>query len=299
MFLTKKYIKKINKSAFTIIELSIVILVISVMVVGVVTGKSLITKSRLANAKSLTRQSVINDMGDDLIAWYETSLEGSFNPGEIKNDGFIISRWKDSNKNAINKNDATQTTDANKPTLYQNVFYNSIPGLRFSGAQYLNFEGKKFAKNSYTVFVVEQRRSGKNENYFIAGGIHAVNGNLVLGYPNNNSILQAHWGNDLWVSDILPAYSASSPTPRIHTFLFNNSNGKQYTFNGKTTYTHQNEASRQLTPLTSFGSSRIGYYQAGYIGDLAEIIMFKRSLKTEEVEAIESYLGSKYGIPVS
>jgi hypothetical protein len=51
--------------------------------------------------------------------------------------------------------------------------------------------------------------------------------------------------------------------------------------------------------LVSFTNSRIGYYIAGYIGDLAEIIMFKRSLKTEEVEAIESYLGSKYGIPVS
>ena len=65
MFLIKKYIKKNNKNAFSLIELSIVILVISVMVVGVATGKSLITKSRLANAKSLTRQSVVNDMGDD------------------------------------------------------------------------------------------------------------------------------------------------------------------------------------------------------------------------------------------
>ena len=106
MFLIKKYIKKNNKNAFTIIELSIVILVISVMVVGVATGKSLITKARLANAKSLTRQSVINDMGDDLIAWYETSLEGSFKESETKTDGSAITLWKDSNKNAVNKNDA-------------------------------------------------------------------------------------------------------------------------------------------------------------------------------------------------
>ena len=35
------------------------------------------------------------------------------------------------------------------------------------------------------------------------------------------------------------------------------------------------------------------------IGDLAEIIILKRSLKTEEVKAIENYLGSKYGISVS
>ena len=299
MFLIKKYIKKNNKNAFTLIELSIVILVISVMVVGVVTGKSLITKSRLANAKSLTRQSVVNDMGDDLIAWYETSLEGSFKPGETKTDGSAITLWKDSNKNAVNKNDATAV---GSPTLIQNVFYNSIPGVRFTGSQYLNFNGTKFSKNSYTVFVVEQRSSGKNENYFIAGGDNAVNANLHLGYRNNYSIVQAHWGNDFDKSDIFPAYSASSPIPRIHTFLFNNSIGKQYTLNGKHNYADYNQGDdiAKLAPLTSFNSARVGLYNGVYyVGDLAEIIMFKRSLKTEEVEAIESYLGSKYGIPVS
>ena len=95
-------------------------------------------------------------------------------------------------------------------------------------------------------------------------------------------------------------YSPSSITPRIHTFLFNNSIGKQYTLNGKNTYTHLNQSSLQLTPLNSFNNARVGLYNGiYYVGDLAEIIMFKRSLKTEEVEAIESYLGSKYGIPVS
>ena len=301
MFLIKKYIKKNNKNAFSLIELSIVILVISVMVVGVVTGKSLITKSRLANAKSLTRQSVVNDMGDDLIAWYETSLEGSFKPSETKTDGSAITLWKDSNKNAVNKNDATAV---GSPTLVQNVFYNSIPGVRFTGSQYFTFNGSKFAKNSYTVFVVEQRRSGISQNYFIAGDTDGVNQNLVLGYRYNTTVTQAHWGNDFDVPTAIPSYSAQNLIPRIHTFLFNNSIGKQYTLNGKHNYADykQGDSPTKLEPLISFFSSRIGYYRGGngyYEGDLAEIIMFKRSLKTEEVEAIESYLGSKYGIPVS
>ena len=64
--------------------------------------------------------------------------------------------------------------------------------------------------------------------------------------------------------------------PEFFTFLFNNSIGKQYTLNGKTTY--KNTPS-QTNPLVSFNNSRVGYYQAGYVGDLAEIIMFKRYLK--------------------
>lgn len=295
MFLRKKYIKKINKNAFSIIEISVVLLIVSVMVAGVATGRSIITKSRLANAQSLTQESIVNDMNDDLIAWYETSLESSFIASEIKTDGFYISKWKDSNQNALNKNDAN-APESNKPFLVQNVFYNSIPGLRLSGNQYLNFDGSKFVKNSYTVFVVEQRRSGQGENYFIAGTNHAVNGNLHIGYRSNFNITQAHYGNDFNTPNIFTAYSPTSPTPRIHTFLFNNSIGKQYTLNGKSTY---KDSSPQTAPLDSFNGARIGYYLYGYQGDLAEIIMFKRSLKTEEVEAIESYLGSKYGIPVS
>lgn len=294
MFLKKKYIKKNNKSAFTIIELSIVILVISVMVVGVATGKSLITKARLANAKSLTRQSVINDMGDDLIAWYETSLEGSFKESETKTDGSAITLWKDSNKNAVNKNDATAVVS---PTLVQNVFYNSIPGVRFTGTQYLTFNGSKFAKNSYTVFVVEQRSSGKDENLFIGGTGSTTNSNLILGYGADTTISFAHYANDFSRSVV----AFKSLTPRIHTFQFNNTIGKSHSINGGSTSINNPV---QNASLNSFNGSMIGRYNPDgyprtYVGDLAEIIMFKRSLKTEEVEAIESYLGSKYGIPVS
>ena len=196
MFLTKKYIKKINKKAFTLIEISIVILVISVMIVGVITSKSILTKSRLANAQSLTQQSYVNDINNDLIAWYETSLEGSFKASELKNDGSYITVWNDSNKSVVKKNNATQASTANQAILVQNVFYNSIPGLRFSGSQYLNFDGTKFAQNSYTVFVVEQRSSNKSENYFIGGTGSSLNGKLSLGYGSDTSLLFSHYYND-------------------------------------------------------------------------------------------------------
>ena len=298
MFLTKKYIKKINKKAFTIIEISVVILIISVMIVGVITSKSMLTKSRLANAQSLTQQSFVNEINNDLIAWYETSLEGSFNASEIKNDGSFITAWKDSNKSVVTKNNATApASTANQPTLVQNVFYNSIPGLRFSDNRYLNFDGSKFAQNSYTIFVVEQRSSNKSENYFIGGTGNSANANLSLGYETDTTILFSHYSNDFTRS----VASYKPQTPIMHTFLFNNTIGKRHSINGGSIATN---STTQTTPITSFNGAMIGGYNPSgtlktYVGDLAEIIMFKRSLKTEEIKAIESYLGSKYGIPVS
>lgn len=298
MFLENKYIKKINKKAFTIIEISVVILIISVMIVGVITNKSMLTKSRLANAQSLTQQSFVNEISNDLIAWYETSLEGSFNASEIKNDGSLITAWKDSNKSVIEKNDAKQASTSNQPTLIQNVFYNSIPGLRFSSSQYLNFDGSNFAQNSYTVFVVEKRNSNKSENYFIGGTGNSLNTNLNLGYGTDTTILFSHYSNDFTRS----ITSFKPQTTIMHTFLFNNTIGKRHSINGGSIATN---SPTQINQLISFNGAMIGgYYPSGgtlktYVGDLAEIIMFKRSLKTEEIKAIESYLGSKYGIPVS
>ncbi len=298
MFLTKKYIKKINKKAFTIIEISVVILIVSAMIVGVMTSKSMLAKSRLANAQSLTQQSFVNDISDDLIAWYETSLEGSFNASEIKTDGSYITTWKDSNKTVVTKNNASAPAlTANQPTLVQNVFYNSIPGLRFSGSQYLNFDGTKFTKNSYTIFMVEQRTSNKNENYFIGGTSNSANSNLSLGYGTDTTISFNHYSNEFTRS----VASYKSPTPRIHTFFYNNTIGKRHSINGGSISTN---TPAQTASLNSFSGAMIGGYNPSgtlkaYVGDLAEIIMFKRSLKTEEIKAIESYLGSKYGIPVS
>jgi prepilin-type N-terminal cleavage/methylation domain-containing protein len=295
MFLEKKYIKKINKKAFSIIEISVVLLIVSVMVAGIATGRSMIIKSRLTNAKSLTQKSIVNEMGDDLIGWFETSLESSFIPSEAKNDNSLITVWKDSNKSAITKNDAKIGVS---PTLVQNVFYNSIPGVRFTGTQYLNFDGKKFAKNSYTVFVVEQRSTGESGHYnsFISSPIRAPSKRLSLGYYGSTGILQSHFSNDTLTT--VPSYKAQ--TQAIHTFMYNNTNGQQYTLNGK----NPSASNDKTLPLDSYDSANIGYHQGPsqtyyYKGDIAEIIMFKRSLKTEEVEAIESYLGSKYGIPVS
>ena len=256
MFLTKKYIKKINKKAFTIIEISVLMLVISVMIVGVMTSKSMITKSRLANAQSLTQQSYVNEISEDLIAWYETSLEGSFNASEIKNDGSFITAWKDSNKTVVTKNNATVTTPlntANQPILVQNVFYNSIPGLRFSGSQYLKFDGTKFAQNSYTIFLVEQRSSNKSENYFIGGSGSSSNSNLSMGYGTDTTISFSHYSNDF--TRIIASYKPQ--TPIMHTFLFNNTIGKRHSINGGSIAIN---TPAQTTSITSFNLAMIGAY---------------------------------------
>ena len=281
--------------AFTIVELSVVITILAVMIIGITSTKLMIRKARLANAQSLTQKSVINEINSDLVAWYETSLESSFLFNEIKNDGSNISTWKDNNTYAINKNNASNLTTVSQPKYYQNAFYDSVPAIRFDGNDdFLNFNCNKIAKSSYTIFVVEQRRSNKSVNYFIGGSNVGVNETIHLGYRSNTSITQAHYSNDFDT----PVAGYNSVEPKLFTFVYNFNIGKQISINGKAPVVAN---PIQSSPLLSCNNVALGKYASSYFynGDLAEIIMFKRSLKTEEIEAIENYLGSKYGISVS
>jgi hypothetical protein len=287
------------RKAFTIVEISISILIISAIIVGITTLQSMNRKARLANARSLTQKSIVNDLNDDVVMWVESSLETSFRESERKKDNSNITIWKDNNKNLLSKNDAiAPTTTANQPKYYENLFYGSIPGVRFDGGQWLTFNSNKLIKSSYTIFVVEQRRSGQNQNYWIGGTAAAVNGNLHTGYRSNTGICIAHYGNDSDFNSVVPNYN-NQLIPRIHTLRYNNLESKKYSLNGadKNVGSSGNNA-----PLQSFAGASIGAYHAAsayFIGDIAEIIIFKRSLKTEEIKAIENYLGSKYGITVS
>jgi prepilin-type N-terminal cleavage/methylation domain-containing protein len=281
------------KSAFTMIELSIVILVISAIVVGVSSTQLMIKKARLANAQSLTQDSIVKTLSNDLVAWYETSMESSFIKSEIKKDAGSISKWKDNNINAVKKNDATMTNTANQPKLYQNAFYNSIPGLRFDGTSFMDFDLSKIVSSNYVFFIVEKCNINLLTNFILGANQVTTNNAINLGY-NNGFMRFSHYGNsnnaDFSISSLKPNY------PAIHTFNFNASFGKRYSINGTIIGTIN-----QLYPLTSNNLATIGKFGSNsyYKGDLAEIIIFKRSLKTEEIKAIENYLGSKYGISVS
>ncbi len=276
------------------VELSIVILIITILIAGVTQGSRLVKKSRLSEAQTLTTQSSVNDY-PDLVLWYETSLQSSIADQE-SNDGNNVSTWYDNSPQAITKNHATQSNIANQPKFYSDIFNGAIPALRFDGSQFLNFDGSILANNSYTVFVVEQRRSANSTiSPFIGGSdTSTTNGNLTLGYRNNTTMTQAQSSNDMDFAT--PAYT--SPITKIHSFYLNTTDGKKYWLNGGDNPDAANAG--QTASLVSYNGAAVGRYSANYFnGDLGEIIIFKRALRSEERKTIEDYLSKKYNIKIN
>ncbi len=285
---------KKSSSAFSLIEVSLVVLIISLIAAGILTTTNLIKKSRLHTAQVLTKSSPVNNISN-LVAWFETSLDSSF-VGNEKSDGTAISTWYDNNPDAASKNNATQSTSTNKPTFTANVFNSGIPGLKFDGSNdTLPFDGSSLINSSYSIFIVEQKTTDKAFNCIIGGSASVTNTNLHLCYATDDRIRFGHYSNNLDYQNSVLSYS--SPKTRMHSFIFNIAVGKKYWLNGGSSETASNT---QTAAITSFASSNIGSFATNpYEGNIAEIIIFNRALTTEERRSVESYLGKKYNLTLN
>ena len=279
-----------NKNAFSLIELSFVIIIVSILIVGSLNGIEMIKKAKLATAQTLTEQSIVGEL-KNLIAWYETSLSISFIDSE-RDNGLKISTWKNINPDSLNPNDATQATIINRPTFLDNQFNNAIPGVFFDGDDFLNFIGADLIGSSYSIFIVEKRTTGLGFLTMIGGSSGLPNSNLMLAYRNSTSITQSHYYND--IDFIVPAYS--SPIANMHSFLFNVTYGKKYWFNGGDL--PDKADATQTASIVSYDTPSIGGRGNYFKGNIAEIIILKRSLLTEERKAVEDYLSKKYSIAI-
>jgi prepilin-type N-terminal cleavage/methylation domain-containing protein len=285
------------KKAFSLFELSITLVIISLLIAGTIQGSRLLSKSRLSSAQVLTENSIVNNL-DGLVAWFETSLDSSFGDIEKTNDTNIAT-WHDRSPNNSVKNNATQGTSNSQPKFYHKLFNkDSIPALRFDGIDdSLNFDGTSLANSDYTIFIVEQRRNGNNFKYFIStnssGGI-----NLIAGFRLTGVFTYTHSAAGLDFG--IPNFDSAKIIPRIHTMMFDTSSGLRYWENGGTSPDDFNSAS--TTPISSIIAAAIGRsIPSGtfYNGDIAEVIIFRKSLTTIERKAVEDYLGKKYQITIS
>ncbi|MBL6664462.1 MAG: hypothetical protein ISQ34_01305, partial [Rickettsiales bacterium] len=269
-----------NNRAFSMVEISMVLVLLTAIIIGILQTTTLMNDAKLSKAQTLTKRSPVKDM-QGLIMWLETSLEESFILKEIENGGHI-SKWIDIKNNVQKPNHATQTNFNNQPTYQEQAFNDAIPGIRFNGSSdYLTFDGDYIVNSPYSIFVVEKRTSNASENYFIGGTTQSSYQNVIMGYQTNTTFLNSNHNSHLTHS--VAAYSEH--IERIHSFTFDMTNRKSYLNGGSV------EASDTVSsPITGFAGASIGRYGSAhkyYQGDLAEIIIFNRALNDKDRNAVE------------
>jgi len=141
--------KKI-KLGFSLTELSIVILVIGILVIGITKGSQIISAAKLKSAQSLTINSPAASVSG-LFFWLDSVSDKSFDT-DI-NDGDLISNWYDINPQSTLKTNFTQS-DSARPT-YRSSGINGLPSVEFDGSSNSMVNTSfSFPYNNYSIFIV-------------------------------------------------------------------------------------------------------------------------------------------------
>lgn len=293
-----------SKKAFSLIELSIVVLIIGILVAGITQGSKLIQKFRIKTAQNLTQSSPVSGI-KNLVSWYETTSEASFDSTIDAVSNNKVSNWYDISLQVERRNNATQTTEANRPIYTENDI-NGLPTLKFTESQSQSLklpDGTVPYNNSpYTIFIVA--KADKTCTYtsgdcgLLTGGTLSTNQANAFRYNLANAGQdKAGFHNPWWGADATTVSSTLLVTsPHIVVFYYNQKarriifNGSEQAMNAGATSFINNQATAVDNYIGRVASNEY------LTGSIAEIIIFDRALMAEEIDSIESYLSKKWGI---
>jgi len=304
-----------SRSAFSLIELSIVILIIGILIAGVSQSSRLVAKSRFSNARSLTQSASVASI-KNLSLWIETTSEDSFLDAEVEGDA-TVSTWNDINPQSSLKSNFAQSTDADKPLYTLNSAGNvsSLPTLKFSSTDFMTSTNFGNILDSSSVFMVMKTPTTLTEGAPIFDKRTSGAADSTINIAVNLGSATTGWQYCDKTACHAPASGASisTGTPYVVSITYtytpsqtNKSTAKFYKngtiINAAVTSTTSTGPNTSATGSLMIGKADksapafFGTTAAGYIG---ELIIFDRALKDEERKSIEGYLGKKWGISVA
>ena len=292
-FSTKKSSQ--TKSAFSLIELSVVILIVGILVIGVTKGKKVLDGAKLASARSLTISSPVVSM-ENLVLWLDATDNSTIATGTVgiktygaPSDNSFVTDWKDKNPTSTSTYAVSAIADTNRPKYIQSGI-DGLPTLQFDGTDdYLrNINGIiSDGKDGYTAIAVFKANDIRQALIFSQGDC-APNGSAAGIYMEFGSAGSWGCGTGYYTAP----YKASVP----------------YVVVVRINKTQTNTDTIYLNNYTSAGSQPYVQLKSGAIavgngansqffkGYISEIVVFDRALTNAEITTIQQYLSGKYGI---
>lgn len=286
------------KKGFSLIELSITILIIGVLVGAIYSGSQILDKIRLVSARSVTQSSPISSM-TNLIAWWETTSSNSFLSENPNNDDSII-QWNDISPNKIDKISLTQSNSSYQPK-YIKKSVSGLPALKFDGND--RFITDNIFNKDFSLFVVMKTTSNDRggqtsqayQGYAIIGADISGRALDIIplaiggGYPKIfTGSSETTLSSPIYVADDRPYILFSSR---------DSSNGKRYLMvnNNKVSDDKGGTQSLGANSKVAIGADSNSVI-APFKGHISEIIIFDEVLEEDEITKVQNYLAKKYSI---
>ncbi len=296
-------LKKNLHKAFSLIELSIVVLIIGILIAGVTQGSRLVRQSRIAVARSLTQNASVLSM-PGMAAWFETTNDISITSatnGRTPEDSDLISSWNDINMQSVNQI-IVSSAGALRPT-YTISGINNLPSIKFSGAQYLfsSFAAGGIipldaGSTDFTYIAVWKSYSAATSDIFdqnsttqingARAGLITVAGTYGFCGESNDFLGTASYSANKTMASIMTVSATSSSVSTVKIY------------DNISTYTGTIGPTTSLSNSLFYVGAKASNQSEKFNGLISEIIIFKRALKPTEVADVKSYLAKKYGIVI-
>ncbi len=144
-----------KRKAFSLVEISVVILIIGILIAGISQASDMIDEGALKAARTATNGSRVSRVRD-LVLWLDATEDGASLTSANKQaaEGDDVAKWKDFNPNSIN---GFELTASGTPKYNANKT-GGLPGIYFNGTNsYLklssNFDN---STGEYTIYLVYQ-----------------------------------------------------------------------------------------------------------------------------------------------
>lgn len=296
--------KKTNQKAFSLIELSIVIIIIGIMIAGVTKGSKLIKDAQISAARSLTNSSDIISINNTVL-WLETTslkslIDENGNEGDRIEDESYIETWRDINVQSVVPKNATPEGIYKAQYIRDGI--NGLPVLKFNGSSTtlsLPDSTIPIGNSPYTIVVVFQALSQGVATYggiIGAGSFGDDNTHNEISYNYTSNFVGNEFRNRYITSEsnsveeqkpyiVMSSYNATTASDAIKLYV-----------NGSLVNSDTGVAMDVVTTPNLIGRSDQGAPRRYFKGYIAEIIVYNRSLRKKEISSIANYLSQKWGI---
>lgn len=218
------------KSAFSLVELSVSILIIAILIAGIMSGMYLVNRAHLTQARMLTATSdVVAIKG--LAVWLESVMPESFDSAIIEDQSKVVT-WLSRGSIALPENNAISLGVSTTDPVYLQNLSGGLPAIQFDGEHYLvapdamtRLFGSANHDGDYTLVFVESapQLAADGKNYFLALDDGNDNASDKIGYDSPTKI--NFFGHTAVIDPV------GSGT-RVHMFISSGAT-KTYLLNGK------------------------------------------------------------------
>lgn len=287
---------KFDKSAFSLLELAVVVIIIGLISTALVKGVSIIRTSRLSAARQLTINSKVGEI-DGLVAWYETSMIESFKKNETADES-NLSAWYDISPGSIVEQKNTLTKTAGSDFVYEIDGINSLPSVKTSS------NGKISLSTFYqgnaalmTVFIVFRPLTAPSSTQMVLLDSSTAGSTTTIGIKNDKVCL--NMGSAVEAGTINPPNFTTNSNYILTTYVGGTAGSRVYVSDATTPTGGAASFAAGSNPITGLtvGANKTG--SSGFTGLTSEILIFNRFLSVNERKAVMSYLGKKYKIAVA